>query len=200
MALNPGEFRSGGQVRDTEGRRVLKSVAGGAPLNPGEYKSGGRVFDSDGREVINTGGGAGQVWPAYYEILPLGPASLATNWPQNLGENTSQALNVYRTSSGAQNAEIGWDVLMDAGTWTIGVLGTKDTDLGIYTALIDGVVVGVVGDGYAAARAYNNAMSLAGVVIAAAGRKRVSLKMATKNAASSNYFGQITQVTLVKTA
>jgi hypothetical protein len=58
MALNPGEYRSGGNVVDGEGRRVL-AIAGGAGLSSGEYRSGSRVFDSDGREVVTASGVAG---------------------------------------------------------------------------------------------------------------------------------------------
>jgi len=52
MALTAGHIRSAGSVFDAEGRRVLLTVAGGAPLDPTHVKGGGRVLDADGREVI----------------------------------------------------------------------------------------------------------------------------------------------------
>ena len=52
MALEVGEVRSGGQVFDAEGRRVLLAVAADSELDPTHVRSGGRVFDADGREVV----------------------------------------------------------------------------------------------------------------------------------------------------
>jgi hypothetical protein len=52
MALTAGEYRSGGKLVDSFGRRVVHKDVGGTALAAGSYRSGGRVFDSDGREVI----------------------------------------------------------------------------------------------------------------------------------------------------
>lgn len=140
------------------------------------------------------------VLPGIIQVIPFTRAAIETNWPvTNVGENTGQMLNAYRTSSGAQNAEIGWDLAIAAGTWTVGLVHTTDTDLGIYTILIDGVAQGTI-DGYANPRTLNNWSEVTGIVIPSTARRRVSLKMATKNALSANYYGQITLLSLVKTA
>ena len=55
MALKAGEYRSGGEVFDSQGRRCI--VVDANPDGVGEYNSGGRYVDLDGRILIpNTTG------------------------------------------------------------------------------------------------------------------------------------------------
>jgi hypothetical protein len=48
MALSAGEYISGGQVRDADGRRVVLIDASAG----GEFHSGGQKRDADGRCVV----------------------------------------------------------------------------------------------------------------------------------------------------
>jgi hypothetical protein len=121
-----------------------------------------------------------------------------TNWNIN-DVVTSMIRNGRKRSSGAQNDEINFDVTLAAGTWTIEILHNTSTDLGIYSVQLDGVEVGII-DGYAGTGAYNVRGSVTGVSVSSAGKKRLKLKMATKNASSSNYYGSISHIQLRRTA
>lgn len=137
-----------------------------------------------------------QAWRV--DINPLTVPSTQTNW-STLQVNTAQMTNGYLQSSGAQNAEIGWDVTLSAGTWSLSVLGAKSSNLGIITASIDGTSIGTMDQYQAPALTPNLLFSVVGFT-ATAGKKRLLLKMATKNASSSSYFGLISVVTLQRTA
>lgn len=122
-----------------------------------------------------------------------------TNW-NTFGVNANAINNGYKLSTGAQNAEIGWDIELPAGTWTISLLHTQGANRGIYTVSLDGASVGTI-DGYAAGGGTFNVISdLTGVRVTSGGKKRLLLKMATKNGASSAYFGSIQALTLRRTA
>ena len=104
----------------------------------------------------------------------------------------------YNLSSGAQNDEIAWDVVLSAGTWTIQLTHYTINSGGIYSVRIDGVEVGTI-DGYVDPGGPNAVGLIPGVVIATTGKKRVSLKMATKHASSSNYYGLVQHVQFRRT-
>lgn len=53
MALATGEYRSGGRVFDSDGRRVVKMSS--QALTGTLYKSGGKYYDADGYRVIVRG-------------------------------------------------------------------------------------------------------------------------------------------------
>jgi len=86
----------------------------------------------------------------------------------------------------AQNDQLDYYEFLSAGTWTIYVCATKGTSQGIYTLLIDDVSVGTM-DFYAGSGSDNNEMNVASIAVATSGIKKISLKVATKNASSSNY-------------
>lgn len=106
----------------------------------------------------------------------------------------------YRASSGAQNDEIGWDVVLSAGTWTVEVIHLKAVNAGTYSVRLDGVEVGTVDGHNAGGLTYDNSGLVTGVVVTASGKKRLLLKMATKNAGSANYQALLEHVTLRRTA
>jgi len=105
----------------------------------------------------------------------------------------------YNLSSGAQNAEIGWDVVLSAGTWTVQLTHYTINSAGIYSVRIDGVEVGTI-DGYAASGGPDHVSVVTGIAVATGGKRRVTLKMATKNASSSSYYGLIQHLQLRRTA
>jgi hypothetical protein len=139
-------------------------------------------------------------YPAHIQKFFAGHANVETTWPASpLGMNAGQPFGNYRTSTGAQNAELAWDVDVDSGTYTFQLLHVKGLDHGIYTLSVDGVTVGTI-DGYnAAAALYAQYDDITGIVLTR-GKRHISLKMATKNGASSSYYGQATLWTLTKTA
>lgn len=97
-----------------------------------------------------------------------------------------------------QNAELNWDVVLGAGTWTVELLGFTNPTYGIVTVALDGTDVGTI-DCYTAGAVENVALSLTGVVVAASGKKRMRFKVATKNASSSGYGVALQHVQLRRT-
>jgi len=106
----------------------------------------------------------------------------------------------YNVSDGAQNDALGWDVLLGAGTWTLGLTYRTNTDAGIATVQLstDGVTFTTVNaspyngsagtvDMYAAVAAPNVNTTITGITIGANGIYRLQLLAATKNGSSSSY-------------
>ena len=120
-----------------------------------------------------------------------------TNWSSIVADT----LGIYqslKTSSGAQNAEMAWDVGLTAGTWRVDLIHYQDSDRGIYTVSLAGTSVGTI-DGYNAAQTHNVISSITGVAVAASGFKELKLKMETRNASSSSYRGAIQALRLRRT-
>lgn len=125
-------------------------------------------------------------------------AAANTNWATN-AVGTASLKNGTRNSSAAQNAEVSWNVLLAAGTWTITLMHRTASSRGVYSVQIDDVEVGTI-DGYSAVTTENVLTSVTGIVVATPGIKKLSLKMLTKNASSSGYLGSLVGVTLRRTA
>lgn len=112
-----------------------------------------------------------------------------------------------RRASSAQNDAIGWDVWLDAGTWTLELYHSVGSSRGIYTPTIDGASLTSLGgsadtiDGYAVSSgAAIPPSTITGIVLPAGGKKRLLITMATKNAASSGYLAVMNAVGLIRTA
>ena len=138
------------------------------------------------------------LYPWTIDIDPLTTAATQTNFSTRQLD-TLQVDAAYLTSSGAQNAEVGWDVVLAAGTWTISLLGLKTTSAGIITASLDASDVGTI-DQYNGSTSYNQLQTITSISVAATGKKRLLLKVATKNASSSSYTAYITKLRLLRTA
>lgn len=134
--------------------------------------------------------------PWMYDINVFNGAWANTNW-STITLNTAYAMNGIKESTGAQNAEIIWPVTLSAGTWTFELLHSKNTDVGIYTVYLDDTSIGTI-DGYAA-DTKNQVGTITSVSVTATGRYMLKIKMATKNGSSSNYFGRIHHVRLMRT-
>lgn len=131
-------------------------------------------------------------------IVPVGSVSEQTNW-STLTQSSTGLMGGNLASTGAINAKVGWDVVLAVGTWTIKIIYGTGPQRGIYTVTLDGASVGTV-DGYAVSTAENVAHSFTGIDVTAQGKKRLLFQMATKNASSSSYFGNLQLVTLTRTA
>lgn len=119
-----------------------------------------------------------------------------TNWSTKVWDATN---GPYLQSSGAQNAEISWKVLLGAGTWAIEWLGITGANNGIVTAYLDAASVGTV-DCYAGGSSLNVSKSITGISVATTAAVTVKFVMATKNASSSAYYGQFHRLQLRRTA
>lgn len=121
-----------------------------------------------------------------------------TNWITNTVD-TNCIRNGIRVSTGAQNAETNYDLILAKGTWTVELLHTAQNNAGIYTVQLDGVTVGTI-DGYSAPTTRNTRSSITGVVVAKTQKYRLKLLMATKNASSASYTGILQHIQLRRTA
>ena len=99
--------------------------------------------------------------------------------------NSGAAISMSNATGVAQNDAWAIDVVLAKGTWDCHLWVRKSTNTGIVTLNQDGASQGTV-DTYAAAAAASK-VSVTGWSVAATGKKRMQLLMATKNASSTNY-------------
>jgi hypothetical protein len=85
-----------------------------------------------------------------------------------------------------------------AGTWTLKLLYTASNGGGIFTVSVDGSSIGTI-DSYNGSTTYNNVGTIAGWTVATAGVYALNLKMATKHASSSSYFGFVQAIAAYRT-
>lgn len=171
---------------------VVRSSSTGEALDP-------RGVQANFERLSRTAGASGtsdDVWRQ--EIDPMLDPSAATTWSTiDVATFAGCPYSGLRSSGGAQNSDISWDLALSAGTWTLDMWHRRFTDRGIYTILVDGVATGVTIDGYAAA-ADSVHVTSASFTVAVSGKHRVTLRMATKNASSTSFIGSIHRVGLVR--
>jgi len=160
------------------------------------------------------GGASSGVEPWLVDIIPMisDPDATTGTWallgmvnsdnityPLVVAANPNSVGPVFLyNSSTAQNDAISWKVGLSAGTWNITIHCRKSTNTGIFTVNLDGASVGTV-DSYGAAVAYGK-ISVTGFSVPTSGAHVVQLKMATKNASSSGYLGEIMAISLRRTS
>lgn len=135
-------------------------------------------------------------WTIYINVFHT--AKSHVNW-NTFFTTVSQIFSGFMMSSNAQNDEITFDVVLHAGTWEIELFYIKSSDAGIFSVQLDSVEKGTI-DSYAAAPAYNQRSSITGIVISTTAEHELKLKMATKHASSSAYYGYITSIRFLRTA
>jgi len=121
------------------------------------------------------------------------------NFNSNSAGNTNNLYSALRISSGAQNDEINFEVLLGAGTWTFELIHEKNTNVGIYSVQLDGVEKGTI-DGYAASQTRDVRSQITSITVATTDVYTLKLKMATKNGSSSSYLGAINHIQFKRTA
>lgn len=177
------DFQSGTTIKDSEVDAELNQLVNTA---------------NDLDETNFSGTGISGLLPWTIDIDPFTTPATQTNW-STIGIDPAQIKNGSLASTGAQSAQIGWDVVMAAGTWTLNVLTITILNAGIIGAALGPSPVGVM-DTYSAGTTYNVSKSITGIVVSTTGKKRLTLTMATKNDASSGYFGRLSAVRLLRTA
>lgn len=136
-------------------------------------------------------------WLVDVDVFPTAVAH--TNWDTIAFDATTSLYSGTKNSSGAQNDEINFDVILSAGTWTVELIHATGANRGIYSIQFDGVEKGTI-DGYNAGGATNVRSSVGSITVSTPGKVRLKIKMATKNASSSSYFGLLHHVQLRRTA
>lgn len=142
--------------------------------------------------------GVAALLPWMIDIDALNMPAANTNW-QNRVVNPSMYYNAAWYSTGAQNAEISWPVVLAAGTWSFALVYDQGTDRGVISVQLDSVEKGTI-DGYYGSTAYNSLTVLTGIAVSTTEKKTLKLKMTTKNGSSSSYVGSISHIRLIRTA
>lgn len=104
----------------------------------------------------------------------------------------------YNNSS-AQNDEFGWDLVLAKGTWLFEGMYQKSPNGGIASVKLDGAVIGSV-DLYAAATINNFYFQIPNIAVASSGKKRLTFKAASRNAASTGWIMAVQGISLRRTA
>lgn len=98
-----------------------------------------------------------------------------------------------------QYAQVGWDIGLSAGTWTIEMIHHTGPDNGIYQFSIDSTTCGTI-DGYADPGAANERGFVTGITVGTTGKVRLSVQMDAKNTNSGDFYGAIQHLQLRRTA
>lgn len=159
------------------------------------YLSEGKLVGPEGHIDVSALAENGTYLP-YSVMVAAQQREQSRNNATTLAADSAAIYGIYRILPDIQNTYAEWEVLLAAGTYTLTMAHRQGPDRGIYTVSIDGVDIGTV-DGYAAAGA-NSIATITGLAIAA-GRRKVRLTMATKNASSTGYTGYFNGIALGRT-
>lgn len=149
------------------------------------------------------------VWPVHAYIDASTPPARSVNWGPTAGaagasgpglEVDATTGSCKRTSSGSQVSEISYDLPLSAGRYVMNLLHERGPDAGQYYVWLDGVQLGgVKWDGYNAT-VDNVASETVNYLVPMSGLHRVTIKMLTKNASSSNFVGRIRRLSISRYA
>ncbi len=169
-------------------------------------QTGGLEDGGGAHKVISDNQGTTITTSAPYQVPVLvlaGP--IAETGTSVYVHNTVFPQAAVRQIPDAVNNSISYDVQLPPGTWRMDVLHYRSTNLGIYTFALDAAALTTFGgsantiDGYNASGS-PTLSSITGIVIPSGGKRRLSITMATKNASSTAYFGQINSIMFTRTA
>ena len=130
-------------------------------------------------------------------VSPFHTPKSNVNW-NTVAIDTSCVNNTASYNTGAQNDEITWDVVLAAGTWSLELIHSTDSDRGIYSIFFDSVLKGTI-DGYTGSKVYNVRTSVVGIVVPTTKKIELKLITATKNGSSAGYVAAISGLRLIRT-
>jgi hypothetical protein len=140
-----------------------------------------------------------------FEVDYLAKSYSNVNWATLTAASGRFGGGSRATDTLAQNNEIvlALPVALMAGTWTVRLIYHQNTTNGIYTVAVSPDASAWTDltsaiDGYAAAPASNVTADVTGLTVAA-GMNFIRLKMATKNASATNYKGDYSHLSGVRT-
>ncbi len=132
------------------------------------------------------------IWPWTQTFSEVG------TWARN-NNNGQLGMGSYSNSATqALNDEVVYDVALDAGTWTITVIGQTNSSSGISTVYLDATSVGTL-DWYSASTTNNVVKQITGITVSTPGVYALKLKMASKNASATAYRLTAQLITLTRT-
>lgn len=190
------------------GAGVLLDAQSTAPVPaPGQLA----LYTSDGLNLsVATSGGltpginGTAVYSRQIQVMANGTASsvIATvgTWTPTFLTNaaTGNFVGWVNQSDGTQNDAITFDFACGAGTYQLDLYHLEFSSRGIYTVKIDSTTAGTI-DGYTGGGLTPAVGSITGITIGA-GTHTVTLLMATKNASSSGFVGQVERILFTRTA
>lgn len=136
--------------------------------------------------IHNPAAAAEESWGPFF-VPPL-PYSAIIQGTWTVSSNVSQIFTSFFLNTTHNDLdELNYLVYLSAGTWQLDFVTIKNSDQGIAKIYIDANLV-LTYDKYAAAAAFNQVATAAGIVIAASGTKTIRLLIDGKNAASSNHY------------
>lgn len=138
------------------------------------------------------------LYPWLIQIQPFSPPKAQTNWA-TIGNSGGELYTFHLLSTGAQNAEITWDIVLAKGTWNITIIGQKNSDRGIISIQFDSVERATL-DEYSDPYTPLSINTATGIVVPVTKKIELKLKMATKNGSSSAYAGSTSLISLIRTA
>jgi hypothetical protein len=155
---------------------------------------------TNGTNGTNGTPGVDAVYPAIVDVNPVPQASASNNWDAFIVNGTSLN-NGYRSShtNGDATSYVEWRLPLEAGNWALEVTYVKADDAGIMTFSLDAPanVLGSI-DAYGAAVEQNVRANVPTFAVATSGLHTLRVRTDAKNAASSNYFGYLVWLRLVK--
>ena len=140
----------------------------------------------------------------------MGPKRIDINpwctWDYNLNggtisrQVTTMALGGAHVQQGtaAIDDEIGWYVLLNAGTWQVNTIYRLNSDCGIATVKLDSTTLGTF-DGYGFGTR-DNVSTISSISVAATGIYTLKYVMASKNASATGYYYGLQWINLRQTA
>jgi hypothetical protein len=141
----------------------------------------------------------GLVYPSLVDVNPVPRATASNHWT-DVVVNGQAWNNAYRASfsDGDQTSYVEWDLPLAAGTWDMEVTYVKSHDAGILSFALDGADLGATFDAFDPGTEYNVRDTVSNIVVSSSGVHRLRVRTADKNALSSNYFGYLVWLRLVK--
>lgn len=140
---------------------------------------------TDVQAKLNTNGAGNICIPLYF-----GVTAVQGTWAAGVSA-TYITCAWFKNTTSAQNDECNMPIFLDAGTYTLKVMGNIHTMRGIMEFKIDGVQIALL-DFYNGSSVINAPLEETGIVIAAAGLKVLTMKTGTKNGSSSGYGVEMT--------
>lgn len=164
-------------------------------------KTDGKIYlkNDDGTEYNLTAGAAGRPGEGHITVLPFSYDSIGQGTWEYGTDSTAYFQGWLKCASHTDGDEVSFKVYLDAGTYTILMMGREHTYCAIVDVYIDEDVVATF-DWYGGSGVSNIEKRDTGNVVATAGLKTLKCKVNGKHASSTDYFLYIQYIALWRTA
>ena len=122
-------------------------------------------------------------------------AVIAGTWTLSKDTNMNDETLISNATTHTLNDEINFKFFLPAGNYNLQFHGIKSSDSGIGTFTLDATEIGTA-DMYNATGTYNNKFTISNFAQATSGMATLKIKLATKNASSSDYYFRLTTIAI----